>query len=219
MWNDPASEAINPGVNLPAHSTTVHRSDGGDTMLAFTNFLSDSNAQWKTQVGKSKEYVNHRLKLLDLPDMVLSMIGNGLSLSQAEELSWFDDSETQIQLAKKCVGKGLTVQELRELARSEKGNKKDLHDLRSPHVPDNIDLDLALSSDLFGPIQDGKVLESNILALRYAMSFLDNSIRRLENSTISKKTVSFMIHERYALHQILDHFIRAASEADREKLR
>lgn len=53
MWNDPAIVALNPGVSLPAHAiTVVHRSDGSGTMYAFTNFLSDSNAQWKSQVGK-----------------------------------------------------------------------------------------------------------------------------------------------------------------------
>jgi phosphate transport system substrate-binding protein len=52
MWNDSALTAINPGVSLPAHAiTVVHRSDGSGTMFAFTNYLADSNAQWKSQVG------------------------------------------------------------------------------------------------------------------------------------------------------------------------
>ncbi len=58
MWNDPAIAALNPGLvrngTLPNHAiTVVHRSDGSGTMYAFTNYLSDSNAQWKTQVGFS----------------------------------------------------------------------------------------------------------------------------------------------------------------------
>ena len=53
-WDDPAIVALNPGVNLPHHTiTVVHRSDGSGTMFAFTNFLSDSNAQWRKQVGYS----------------------------------------------------------------------------------------------------------------------------------------------------------------------
>jgi phosphate transport system substrate-binding protein len=53
-WNDPAIQALNPGTSLPAHSiTVVHRSDGSGTMFAFTDFLSDSSAQWNSQVGKS----------------------------------------------------------------------------------------------------------------------------------------------------------------------
>ena len=54
MWNDPQIQALNPSAALPAHAiTVVHRSDGSGTMYAFTNFLTDSNAQWKSQVGYS----------------------------------------------------------------------------------------------------------------------------------------------------------------------
>jgi phosphate transport system substrate-binding protein len=54
MWNDPQIQALNPGATLPAHAiTVVHRSDGSGTMYAFTNFLTDSNAQWKSKVGYS----------------------------------------------------------------------------------------------------------------------------------------------------------------------
>jgi phosphate transport system substrate-binding protein len=53
-WNDPAIQSLNPGIALPSHAITViHRSDGSGTMFAFTNYLTDSNAQWKSQVGYS----------------------------------------------------------------------------------------------------------------------------------------------------------------------
>ncbi len=52
MWNDPAIAALNPGVSLPAHAiTVVHRSDASGTMFAFTNYLSDSYAAWKSGPG------------------------------------------------------------------------------------------------------------------------------------------------------------------------
>jgi phosphate transport system substrate-binding protein len=54
MWNDPQIQALNHNVTLPAHAiTVVHRSDGSGTMYAFTNYLTDSNAQWKSLVGYS----------------------------------------------------------------------------------------------------------------------------------------------------------------------
>jgi phosphate transport system substrate-binding protein len=53
-WDDPAIASLNPGINLPDHAiTVVHRSDGSGTMYAFTNFLADSNAQWRSEVGYS----------------------------------------------------------------------------------------------------------------------------------------------------------------------
>jgi phosphate ABC transporter phosphate-binding protein len=53
-WNNQAIQALNPKANLPAHAITViHRSDGSGTMYTFTNYLSDSNAQWKKNIGYS----------------------------------------------------------------------------------------------------------------------------------------------------------------------
>jgi len=51
-WNDPAIEAINPGVTMPTNIiTAVHRSDGSGTTYAFTNYLSVVNINWATEVG------------------------------------------------------------------------------------------------------------------------------------------------------------------------
>jgi len=51
-WNDPAIAVLNPGVNLPTNAiTVVHRSDSSGTMFAFTNYLSDSSAAWKSGPG------------------------------------------------------------------------------------------------------------------------------------------------------------------------
>jgi phosphate transport system substrate-binding protein len=53
-WNDSAIANLNPGVTLPYQAIQIiHRSDGSGTMYAFTNYLTDSNAQWKSQVGYS----------------------------------------------------------------------------------------------------------------------------------------------------------------------
>ena len=53
-WNDPAIQALNPGVNLPSNPiTAVHRSDGSGTSYAFTNFLSAVDSTWNKTVGYS----------------------------------------------------------------------------------------------------------------------------------------------------------------------
>src|SRR5208283_1548679 len=51
-WDDPASEALNPGINFP-HSAiaVVHRSDSSGTSYIFTNYLAQVSQQWSTQVG------------------------------------------------------------------------------------------------------------------------------------------------------------------------
>jgi phosphate transport system substrate-binding protein len=51
-WNDPAIAALNPGVKLPAEDVTVvHRADSSGTSFLFTNYLSQTNADFKTKIG------------------------------------------------------------------------------------------------------------------------------------------------------------------------
>jgi phosphate transport system substrate-binding protein len=52
-WNDPALTALNPGVALPdAAIAPVRRADGSGTSFNFTNYLSKTNAEWKSKVGE-----------------------------------------------------------------------------------------------------------------------------------------------------------------------
>jgi phosphate transport system substrate-binding protein len=51
-WDDPAIAKLNPKLKLPADAiTVVRRSDGSGTTFNFTDYLSKSNAEWKTKVG------------------------------------------------------------------------------------------------------------------------------------------------------------------------
>jgi phosphate transport system substrate-binding protein len=51
-WNAAEIAALNPGVKLPATDiTVVHRADGSGTSFLWTDFLSKTNAEFKTQVG------------------------------------------------------------------------------------------------------------------------------------------------------------------------
>ena len=51
-WNAPEIVALNPGVKLPADDiTVVHRADGSGTSFLFTDFLSKTNADFKTKIG------------------------------------------------------------------------------------------------------------------------------------------------------------------------
>ncbi|ARU04303.1 phosphate ABC transporter substrate-binding protein PstS [Comamonas serinivorans] len=52
-WNDAAIVKLNPGVKLPdAAIAPVRRADGSGTSFAFTNYLSQVNAEWKSKVGE-----------------------------------------------------------------------------------------------------------------------------------------------------------------------
>lgn len=51
-WNDPALQALNPGLALPsADIAVVYRSDKSGTTFNFTNYLSKASPEWKAAVG------------------------------------------------------------------------------------------------------------------------------------------------------------------------
>ena len=51
-WNDPAIAQLNPGVTLPSTDIiVVYRSDGSGTTFLFTDYLSQTNANFKSKVG------------------------------------------------------------------------------------------------------------------------------------------------------------------------
>lgn len=48
-WSDPALQALNPELSLPdAEIVPVRRSDGSGTTFAFTSFLSNASAGWRS---------------------------------------------------------------------------------------------------------------------------------------------------------------------------
>jgi len=54
-WDDPAIQAVNPDLSLPARSiVVVHRSDGSGTTFNWTDYLAKVSAQWNSQVGVGK---------------------------------------------------------------------------------------------------------------------------------------------------------------------
>ena len=53
-WNDPILARANRGLRLPdLDITVVHRSDGSGTSYAWTDYLSKTSPEWRTQVGAS----------------------------------------------------------------------------------------------------------------------------------------------------------------------
>ncbi len=55
MWNDPAIQSLNSGVNLPAQTIAVgFRSDSSGTSFVFTGYLSASSSTWSSAIGQGK---------------------------------------------------------------------------------------------------------------------------------------------------------------------
>lgn len=70
------------------------------------------------RVGKSRVHVTNTLRLLELPEEVKSLIGDGrLQAGHARALLQIKDTEKQIAVARRAADRGLTVRQVEELAR------------------------------------------------------------------------------------------------------
>ena len=101
------------------------------------------------KIGKSDEYVSHRMKLLTLPSTVKEkLVENNLSISQALEIIHVDDSEKNI-LTDQIIENKLTVKQIREIKKTMKSEtntilKKDNSTSKSLHLVKKSNLTLKL---------------------------------------------------------------------------
>ena len=71
------------------------------------------------RIGKSEEYVSHRILLLNLPPSIQTLVSRRLlSSSNAWEITRVKDSSKQSELAESALKDKLTVREAREAAKS-----------------------------------------------------------------------------------------------------
>lgn len=66
--------------------------------------------------GKSRSYITNILGILSLPEVVKTMVINKqISMAHARNLSKLEDTDMQIELAKKIVDEGMSVRELERI--------------------------------------------------------------------------------------------------------
>ena len=67
------------------------------------------------KIGRSEEYVSHKIALLSLPKLVLDLISSDkISPSAAHELIWINNADDQKALAKTTVELGISAKKVRE---------------------------------------------------------------------------------------------------------
>ncbi|MDE1852625.1 MAG: ParB/RepB/Spo0J family partition protein [Thaumarchaeota archaeon] len=166
------------------------------------------------KVGKSEEYIAHRMRLLELPGDVLAKVGKELSPSQGEELAWVGDPEATRRLEALATEQHLTVKELHELARVEKESKPKCgrEGRRRGGVP--VDEYQSLRNDQEDESDVDQIIRTSEVALRYVMSYLDSCAGTVEKTKYSGFR-SFLVNERYKVHQVLDDFVSAQVKVSR----
>jgi len=147
------------------------------------------------RIGKSQEYVSHRMSLLELSDDILAKVDSKkISTCQAQEIAWIKNEKDRTVMARLAERDKLSITELRKMKHQMNASRrKDMDLLELPNTENKFS---KLSSDK-------RSVDDAILSMRVALVRLDSVIARLRSS----ETKSSFMQERYALHGILDRLI------------
>ena len=161
------------------------------------------------KLGKSEEYVSHRIQLLKLPDEIKQQIvTDRLKVSQAVELSNIP-SERQSEIISHVVNNNLTVRQIREV--------KSI--LREEGIFGD---QLAHRKSIAKSVQVVRVTKKTSLALKVTLARVDNLIDEV-HSTIEPEQraeiTNFLMALRLKIHSMIDETIRFKNTSIRSSKR
>jgi ParB family chromosome partitioning protein len=150
------------------------------------------------KIGKSEEYVSHRLQLLKLPEDVRQQITlSRLNVSQAIELTNLDPTK-QSEILDRIISEGLTVREIREMKSLTTLKPGDWSTAGNYRSGENI-------------TKSVKVAKKASLTLRITLMRLDNLIEEV-HSTIHPEyradLINLLMALRLQVHSMIDEAIR-----------
>jgi len=156
------------------------------------------------KIGKSEEYVSHRIQLLKLPEEVKQhVIENRLNVSSALELTSIP-SEKQNMIVQQINSSDLTVRQIREMKSLMKTNTFAINSGADP-ISQSTPRLLNRKSHVL------KLTKKTILALRITLARIDNLIDEV-HSTVEPseraEIVSFLMGTRLRIHSLIDETIR-----------
>ena len=158
-----------------------------------------------TKIGKSEEYVSHRISLLELPEEIIMKVASGkLNASQAQELVWIKEPEIREELAGLLDQEDLSVKQIREVRKR--------FENQTCSEPDYENNSKETLRTLTKESSDKKVVEEAILGLRVALVRVDSSISK----ALSAEVKAALMHERFSLHGMVDSLIRLKVSLSRE---
>ncbi|MDP9288328.1 MAG: ParB/RepB/Spo0J family partition protein [Thermoproteota archaeon] len=150
------------------------------------------------KIGKSEEYVSHRLQLLKLPDDIKEkIISTRLNVSQAMELTTIPPDK-QSQIIDQVINNNLTVKQIRQV----KSVLKEEYDFEGlAYDPKNLPKS----------VRTVRITKKTCLALRITLARLDNLIDEV-HVTIEAgqraEIINFLMGIRLKTHNLIDETIR-----------
>ena len=144
------------------------------------------------KIGKSDEYVSHRMKLLTLPlNVKQKLIENNLTVSQALEVIHIDSSDKNV-LAEHIIENKLTVKQIRELKKTMKSDSEII-----------MKKDNSISKSLH-------LIKKSNLSLKITLSRIDDLIhdaQKIKSSKQRLESVEFLMNVRLKIHSLIDETI------------
>lgn len=144
------------------------------------------------KIGKSSEYVSHRIQLLKLPkDIQEQIVCNNLNVSQALEITTADSS-IKGELVNEVVNNKLTVRQIREMKNNLTEKSEQIN-----HVKEKKSMDL-------------NIVRKSTLALKVTLSRIDDLIEDAHKTPASKRVelIEYLMNLRRKTHSMIDESIQ-----------
>jgi ParB family chromosome partitioning protein len=169
---------------------------------AFRRYVMDFGwggvSELAKKIGKSEEYVSHRIQLLKLPDDIKNqVVTSRLNVSQAMELTTLSQ-ERQSEIIEQVINGNLTVKQIREV--------KSI--LREDGTFDHASKPCR---NITKSIRLIRISKKTSLALRITLARLDNIINEVHESIEPDQRaeiINFLMAQRLKIHAMIDDTIR-----------
>jgi ParB family transcriptional regulator, chromosome partitioning protein len=170
---------------------------------AFRKYVQDLGwggvTELSKKIGKSEEYVSHRIQLLKLPqDVKEKLMLNKLSISQALELTNLTH-ESIIQLSNHIIENELTIRQIREVKTVFSKEKVSQTDIKFNDIINSKNTKTL------------KITKKTSLALKITLARLDSIIEEVQltfEPEQSSDIISFLMDLRLKIHSLIDDTIR-----------
>jgi ParB family chromosome partitioning protein len=166
--------------------------------MAFKKYCAEfgwgSQTRLAKKLGKSQEYISHRLKLLDLPDEVKEeLIGGRLSPTAAQEMVWLRSDDARIAALEMVKGSELDTRSIRKL----------VHELNAPEL-DQMGADFEITREEYGNSHVKSCLEEAVLIMRISLARLDWIVMKVQDPQLK----AVLLSKRSAMNKIVDELIQ-----------
>jgi ParB family transcriptional regulator, chromosome partitioning protein len=166
--------------------------------MAFKKYCDEfgwgSQTRLAKKVGKSQEYISHRLKLLELPEEVKEELLNGkVSPTTALEMVWLKTDSCRLAAMEMVKESGLNSRSVRKL----------VHDLNLPDEQ-RVGAGFEVSPDDRESSHGKSYLEEAVLILRISLARLDWMVAKVQEPQMK----SVLLAKRHDLNKIVDDLIQ-----------